>query len=216
MIQQPTVSLPGLLKELASQVKTFLRQETQLAKTEMGEKFSEWSGDAAWLGVGAVAAYAGFMVLLVAFGFCAALGFAQLEIDSSLALSAGFGAIGLLAAITGALLLLKASKAFSRENLAPERAISSFYKLRGEPVPIKVKSPDHEKEEQPRSEDIEKTVLATEDRLGRTFEEIERRLTFSHARWRITEQVRLHPYRCGLIALAAGLLLGLRFTRKLS
>jgi hypothetical protein len=213
----PTVrpSLPGLLKDLLLEGKTFLRQEAQLAKTEISEKFSQWGGDATWVAIGGVAAYAGFIVVLIALGLLVALGFEHLKIDSSLAMSAGFGAIGLLAAIVGALMLLKASKAFSKESLAPERAIANFQKLRGEPVPIRQKSPPKEKEQKPRSEDIEKRVIATEDRLGRTFEEIERRVTFAGPRRRVSERVRLHPYRCGFLALAMGLAAGFVFTRKL-
>jgi len=215
MTQELQEPFPGLLKQMVIQVKTFIRQEAQLAKTELGEKFSAWGGEAVWVGIGSVAAYAGFIVLLIAVALIAALGFQQLDIDPSLGMAAGFGAIGLLVAIVGTLLLLKAAKVFSKENLAPERAIASFQKLRGEPVPIHQKSPAADKEPQPRSEDIEKKVIATEDRLGRTFEEIERRLTFAQARRRVSERVRLHPYHCGLLALVAGLTAGFVFTRKL-
>jgi len=215
MAQQTQASLPGLLKEFAFQAKTFIRQEARLAKTEIAEKLSEWAGDAAWLGIGGIAAYAGFIVLLVAFGVVVAFGFERLEIDSSLAMSAGFGAIGLLTAIIGAVMLLKASKAFSQESLVPKRTIATVQKLRGEPVPTVQQSTTKDKEPKPRSEDLEKTLIATEDRLGRALEEFERRVTFSRARRRIAEQVCLHPYRCGLLALAGGLVVGFIFIRKL-
>ena len=214
MIQQPEVSVPRLLKQLAFEVKTFLRQETELAKTEMAQKFSELGSDATWLGIGAVAGYAGFVILLTAFGILAAFGFERLQLDFSLAMFAGFAAIGLLTVIIGAVMLVNASKAFSQESLAPERSIAAIQKLRGEPrYPVHKSTKDHE--QKPRSEDLEKIVLATEDRLGHAFEELERKLTFSHSRWKLSEQVRLHPYQCGFLALATGLVAGFVMVRKL-
>jgi len=214
MIQQTDVSVPGLLKQFALQARTFLRQEMQLARTEMAEKFSQWSGDATWVGIGAVAGYAGFIVLLIALAVLAAFAFGRLELDFSLAMFAGFGVIGLLTAMVGVVMLLKASKAFSQESLAPERSIAAVRKLRGESVPAARKN-TKEKEQKPRSEDLEKAVIATEDRLGRAVEELERKLTFSDARRKLSEHVRLHPYQCGFLALAVGLVAGFVFTRKL-
>src|SRR5438445_10087318 len=115
-------------------------------------------------------------------------------------MSAGFGAIGLVTAIIGAVMLSKAGKAFSQESFAPERTIATVQKLRGEPVAAIHQQTAKEEEAKPRSEDLQKTVIATEDRLGRALEEFERRLTFSRVRRKISEQVCLHPYRCGLLA----------------
>jgi Putative Actinobacterial Holin-X, holin superfamily III len=204
MLQQLPSTLPNLLKDFGRDAKTFIRQEIQLAQTEMREKFSEWSGDAALLGIGVAAAYVGFIVLLFAFSLLATLGFQRLNIDSSMAMAAGFGAIGIITIIVGASVLLNAMKAFSKESLNPERAIANLYKVRGEPVPIKHQLPKSEQHAKPRSHDLEKTVMATEDRLGRTFEELERRLTFGGARRRLVEKVSQHPYRYGTLALLAG------------
>src|SRR5579862_9973674 len=121
MPAQPVTTLPALLKEFASQAKIFVREELQLAKTELGENFSALGGNAAMVGIGVFGAYAGLFVFLIALGMLAAYAFKQLQLDSSLAMSAGFGAIGLLTIIIGAVILLVAAKAFSKESLAPER-----------------------------------------------------------------------------------------------
>jgi hypothetical protein len=143
-------------------------------------------------------------VILFALSLLATLGFQRLNLDSSAAMAAGFGAVGLITISVGVVVLLTSLKAFSREHLAPERAIANLYKVRGEPVPIQHKPAKGEQEHKPRSHDLERNVMATEDRLGRTFEELERRLTFGGARRRLVEKARLHPYRYGMIALVAG------------
>jgi len=215
MVEQLPPTLPNLLKEFGHEAKIFITEELQLVKTEMKEKFSERSGDAGLLGIGAAAAYVGFIVLLFAFSLLATLGFRRLDLDSSVAMAAGFGAIGLITIIIGALMLLNAIKAFSRENLSPERAIANMYKVRGVPVPIKHQPAKSEQHAKPRSHDLEKTVMATEDRLGRTLEELERRLTFGGARRRLVEKVRLHPYRYGTFALLAGVAASFVVVRRL-
>jgi hypothetical protein len=215
MLQQLPPTLPNLLKEFGREAKSFIREEIQLVKTEMTEKFTEWRGDAGLLGIGAAAAYVGFIVLLFAFSLLATLGFQRLNLDSSVAMAAGFGVIGLITTIVGATMLLTSLKAFSRENLTPERAVANLYKVRGEPVPIKREPPKKKPEIKPRSHDLERTVMATEDRLGRTFEELERRLTFGGARRRLVEKVRLHPYRYGTLALLAGFAASFMVVRRL-
>src|SRR5690242_21560281 len=114
MLAQPATTLPELLKEFASQAKTFVKEELQLAKTELTENLSALGGNAAMLGIGAFGAYAGLIVFLVALGMLVAYAFKQLQLDDSLAMAAGFGAIGLFAIIVGALMLLAAAKAFSK------------------------------------------------------------------------------------------------------
>jgi hypothetical protein len=215
MLQHLPPTLPNLLKEFGGEAKVFIREEIRLVKTEMTEKFSEWSGDAGLLGIGAAAAYVGFIVLLFAFSFLATLGFQRLDFDSSVAMAAGFGTIGLITIIVGATMLLRSLKAFSRESLTPERAVANLYKVRGEPVPIKHAAPKRKPEDKPRSHDLEKAVMATEDRLGRRLEELERRLTFGGARRRLVENVRLHPYRYGALALLAGFAASFILVRRL-
>ena len=219
MLAQPATTLPALLKEFASQAKTFVREELQLAKTELSENLSAAGGNAAVVGIGAFGAYAGLIVFQIALSMLAAYAFKQLQLDSSLAMSAGFGAIGLLAIIIGAVMLLIAVKAFSKESLAPERALAKLREAPGVPVKIKYKTiatQEKPKAKVPaiRSPELEKRVMATEDRLGRTFEEIERRITFGGARRRLIEKIQMHPYRAGVWALVAGFALSLYVGHK--
>jgi len=216
MLAQPATTLPALLKEFASQAKTFIGEELQLAKTELGENLSVLGGNAAMLGIGIFGALAGLIVFLVALGMLGAFAFKKLDLDPSLAMSAGFGGIGLVAIIIGAVMLLAAVKAISKESLSPVRALSKLRAAPGVPLSIKYKTvAPKEKAPKVRSSDLEKTVMATEDRLGRTFEEIERRMTFGGARRRMVEKIQLHPYRTGVWALFAGFVASLYVSRKL-
>ena len=93
--------------------------------------------------------------------------------------------------------------------------MANLYKVQGKPVPIRHKPSEKEKAEpKARSHDIEKTVMATEDRLGCTLGELERRLTLGGARRRLMEKMLLHPYRYGFMALFSGFAASFFVARK--
>ena len=57
-------SIGQLLKELRDETTTLLRQEVDLAKTEMGEKAADYGKNAASIATGGAVAYAGALLLL--------------------------------------------------------------------------------------------------------------------------------------------------------
>src|ERR687894_566887 len=59
-------SLGELFAELARETSTLVRQEVELAKTEMSQKASEVGKDAGLLGAGGAVAYAGFLAIMAA------------------------------------------------------------------------------------------------------------------------------------------------------
>jgi uncharacterized membrane protein YqjE len=59
-------SLGELFSELASQTGTLVRQEVQLAKTEMADKAKSLGRDAAFMGAGGVLAHVGLLALTAA------------------------------------------------------------------------------------------------------------------------------------------------------
>lgn len=61
-------SLGTLLKELATETQTLVRQEVELAKTELAHKAKQAGGNAGLLVAGGFVAYAGLVVMLVAIG----------------------------------------------------------------------------------------------------------------------------------------------------
>jgi hypothetical protein len=64
--QEDTRSIGELFSELANETTTLLRQEIQLAKTEMTQKATEAGKDVGLIGAGGALAYAGLLALIAA------------------------------------------------------------------------------------------------------------------------------------------------------
>jgi len=191
----------GLVKQLTQEVKTFVKEEARLAKTELAEKFAQLGRNAKPVAIGGFVAYAGLIVLLLAIGLLAGFAFEQLGLETLLAGAAGLGAVALLVLVIGVAFVLKGLKAFSRESLAPQRTIETLQNLKGEAA----RQEPPPKEEKRTSQEIEESVLETEDRMAETLEELERRITLRHLRRKAQQEISSHPYRWGLVAVGTGL-----------
>ena len=118
-------SLGQILKELSSETSTLLRQEVDLAKTEMSEKASRVGANLGSVAVGGAVAFLGAIALLLAviYGLGAVLNnFLSPETASWLApLIVG----GILAAV-GYSLIKKALETLKRESITPQRTTQSL------------------------------------------------------------------------------------------
>jgi hypothetical protein len=123
--QRDERSIGQLLKELTSETSTLLKQEVDLAKTEMSEKASRVGANLGEVAVGGAVAFLGAIALLLAviYGLGAILNnFVSSETASWLApLIVG----GILAAV-GYSLIKKALETLKRESLAPEKTTQSL------------------------------------------------------------------------------------------
>ena len=123
--QRDERSIGQLLKELTSETSTLLKQEVDLAKTEMSEKASRVGANLGEVAVGGAVAFLGAIALLLAviYGLAAILNnFLSPETASWLApLIVG----GILAAV-GYSLIKKALETLKRESLAPEKTTKSL------------------------------------------------------------------------------------------
>ena len=111
-------SLGELFGDLAKETSTLVRQEVQLAKTEMTEKASAVGKDAGMIAAGGFVAYAGLLALVAA--LIIALG--QLGVPwwlSSLI-------VGVVVAAVGYLLIQKGINAIKRTNMAPKQTIQTL------------------------------------------------------------------------------------------
>src|SRR5438045_6524939 len=100
-----------------------------------------------------------------------------MDLDPMLALVIGLGAVGLVVVLAGAAMVLKAVKAFSTGSLTPERTLETLKHLNGtdgvaHPVPKKEKKDQKHEVPKRSAEDLKAEVLATEDHIGETLEEI--------------------------------------------
>jgi len=123
--QRDERSIGQLLKELTSETSTLLKQEVDLAKTEMSEKASRVGANLGSVAVGGAVAFLGAIALLLAviYGLGAILNnFLSPETASWLApLIVG----GILAAV-GYSLIKKALETLKRESITPQRTTQSL------------------------------------------------------------------------------------------
>jgi hypothetical protein len=112
------LSIGDLFADLTRDMGTLVRQEVQLAKTEMSQKASEVGKDVAGMAIGGAIAYAGFLVLL------AALVIVLDSIGLPMWLSALL--IGLVVLGVGAFLIMRGRDALKRTEIAPRQTIESI------------------------------------------------------------------------------------------
>jgi len=111
-------SLGELFGELARETGTLVRQEVELAKTEISQKATSVGKDIGYMAVGGFIAYAGLLAIL------AAIIFALVAIGLPAWLSALL--VGLTVAAAGYLLIQKGRDALKRSNLTPKRTIDTL------------------------------------------------------------------------------------------
>ena len=111
-------SLGELFAELTRETSTLVRQEVNLAKTEMTQKASAVGKDIGFLAAGGAVLYAGFLALLAAI----------ILVLTALGLPAWAAAllVGLLVAGIGAYLVQRGLTALRRTNLAPQPTIDTL------------------------------------------------------------------------------------------
>jgi hypothetical protein len=110
-------SLGELFSELAQETTTLVRQEVQLAKTEMGQKASRVGKDLGFLAAGGAVAYAGLLAVLA--GVIVLLGqVIPMWLSAIL--------IGLVVAGVGYFLVRRGLDALKREDLTPRQTIETL------------------------------------------------------------------------------------------
>jgi fatty acid desaturase len=111
-------SLGELFADLARESSTLLRQEVQLAKTELSQKASALGRDVASIAVGGLVAYAGLLAIIAAviIGLAAA----------GLPWWAAALLVGVIVVGIGYVLIQRGLTALKREDLAPRRTIESL------------------------------------------------------------------------------------------
>ncbi len=110
-------SLGELFAELTKQTTTLVRQEVQLAKTELSQKATEAGKDVGFLGAGGALAYAGLLAIIA--GIVLALGeLIPLWVSALL--------VGLVVAAIGYFLVRKGLNALKQGALVPEQTIQTL------------------------------------------------------------------------------------------
>jgi len=116
--QQDDRSLGELFSDLARETGTLVRQEVELAKTEMTQKATRVGKDIGSLAAGGAVAYAGFLGILAAI----AIGLGQLGVPWWLAALL----VGVVVAAIGGILVQRGLSALRQEQVAPERTVATI------------------------------------------------------------------------------------------
>ena len=111
-------SLGELFSDLTQETRTLVRQEVDLAKSEMSQKASRLGKDIGFLAAGGAVAYAGFLAIV------AGIIFVLVEIGLALWLSALL--VGLVVAAIGYFLVRKGLDALKREDPAPRQTMETL------------------------------------------------------------------------------------------
>jgi hypothetical protein len=110
-------SLGELFSELAQETSTLVRQEVNLAKTEMSQKASTAGKHIGVLAAGGALAYAGLLAILA--GVIALL-------NDVMPLWVAALLVGIVVAIVGYLLIRKGLDALKREDFAPRETLETL------------------------------------------------------------------------------------------
>jgi uncharacterized membrane protein len=110
-------SIGELFSELSQETATLVRQEVQLAKTEMSQKASRVGKDVGFLAAGGAVAYAGLLAIIAGVIFLLAL-VIPLWLSALL--------VGIAVAAAGYFLVRKGLDALKQEDLAPRETIETL------------------------------------------------------------------------------------------
>jgi hypothetical protein len=209
------LSIGGLFSELKYEGKNFLRDEFQLAKTELIEKLSRLSKNGTLIAVGGFAAYAGLVIFLCALGLLAAYFIERAGLDPVLAIFIGLGITGLVVMVTGCGVLFGGWKALKRQSLRPERTLETLQHFKAPPeasaYPTKKSPAEHRS-----PDELEAAVMHTEGQMADTIRELTDKVLLKEFRENADREFHTHPYRWGLIAGGLGVAGGYLFERNLS
>jgi hypothetical protein len=190
-----------LVGDLQTDVKTLIKKEIELAKTEMGEKFKDVGRNAGFAAAGAVMALIAVFMLLLGLGAVIARLLQAADMNPGTAYFLAYMGLSLVLGGVGYFLIRKALNAFSNLSLSPEKALET---VRGpEAVEIEIR---HQpvKEAKPSSDELRDEVVAARARMDSEVLELKERLTPGYMLRSSLAGIKHHPLRALLFGASAG------------
>ena len=118
-------TIPGLIRELREEGIVLVRQEIELAKTELSEKAGRVARNSVYVGVGSAGTFAGVLFLLAAATGALSIGLVRAGMGEwATPLAAAI--VGIVAGIAGAVVARKGKRAVTNESPLPEKMIESL------------------------------------------------------------------------------------------
>ncbi|MGZ8921669.1 MAG: phage holin family protein, partial [Limisphaerales bacterium] len=197
-----------LVGDLQDDVKSLIKKEIDLAKTEMGEKFSALGKNAGLAAAGGVLALIAFFMLLLGIGAIIANLLQKAGLSPGAAYFVSYMGLALVLGGVGYALIHKAMNAFSKISLSPEKALAGA--KGAEPVPIEIrKAIDNKqaeaKEPKRSSDELQTEVIAARTRMDSEMSELKSRLTPGYMIRSLFAGIKHHPTRVILISASTGL-----------
>lgn len=199
--------ISDLINHIRSELRLLLKEEIQLAKTEMSEKLSRLKRNLLLVIAGAISADTAAIFLLVGVVTLIALGLQTTGLSPLLSVGLGAIAVFLLVGTTGYLLVRKGVAALG-ESLLPEKTLQT--------LGMKVKHDSEVVSKDPRSSDeLQSQVERRQELLGQDLDNLKVRLMPKRLfRVFLVDQIKQHPFR--LISIAAtATVAGFQITKRL-
>ena len=198
----------NLIADLQCDLKNLVKKEIDLAKAEMGEKFSAIGRNAGYAAAGGVLALFAVFLLLLGLGAIIARLLQAAGLSPGTAYFLSYMGLALILGGVGYALIQKAINAFSKISFSPEKAIAGA--KGAEPVPIEIrKAADEKAQEQKKekrsSDEIQSEVIVTRARMEDEMSELKSRLTPGYMCRSFWAGIRHHPARALLITATTGL-----------
>jgi hypothetical protein len=189
--------ITDLIGDIRGDLRLLVREEIQLAKTELSEKVDNLKRNSIFVIAGAIGAYTAAIFLLLALAAMVALGIHAAGLSVLLSIALGAFAVFLLVGTAGYIFLQKGIAGF-REPLVPEKTLATLGKQTKA-------APDLEPKDDRSSQDLQREVEVTQGVLGEHMENLKSRLAPKRLiRVLVIDQVKQHPFRLMSIATAAG------------
>lgn len=118
-------SLTDLIKELRDETTLLIREEIELAKLEMSEKVSRVARNGGYLAGGALFAFAGLIVLLMAASAGVYVGLVAAGLENAMAGWLAPLIVGGIAVVIGYAFMQKAITTLKNESVVPERTVQT-------------------------------------------------------------------------------------------
>lgn len=197
-----------LIADLQCDLKHLVKKEIDLAKAEMGEKFSAMGRNAGYAAAGGVLALFALFLLLLGLGAIIAQLLQAADLSAGTAYFVSYMGLALVLGGVGYALIHKAVDAFSKISLSPEKAIAGA--KGAEPVPIEIRKAAEEKNHEAKKEkrssnEIQSEVLVTRARMEDEMAELKSRLSPGYLCRSFFSGIKHHPTRAFLITATTGL-----------
>ena len=199
--------ISDLINRIRMDLRLLVKDEIQLAKTEMSEKLGRLKRNLILVVAGAISAYTAAIFLLIGVAALIALGIQAAGLSPLLSVGLGAIAVFLLVGATGYMMLRKGVSALG-ESLLPEKTLQTLGKeMNHDPIVVSKDSRS--------SDELQEQVERTQDLLGQDLDSLKARLMPQRLfRVVLVDQIKQHPFR--LISFAAtAMVTGFQIARRL-